>query len=139
MEGRTRAGRPAARTRKGGSNVRRLAFLVAGLFLVGMCVMAADIPADKGTIKFDTKMGTVTFPHQAHSTHAKCEECHHGMKADEAVKPCSACHGKEAKDKAPKLSDAAHKLCRGCHEKTVVAGKKAPGKECKNCHVKAAA
>ncbi len=119
--------------------MRRLAFLVAGLFLVSMCVMAADVPADKATIKFDSKIGTITFSHQAHSTYAKCEECHHGMKADETAKSCGACHGKEAKGAVAKLSDAAHKSCRGCHEKAIAAGKKAPGKECKACHVKAAA
>jgi DnaJ-class molecular chaperone len=119
--------------------VRRLALLVAGLFLVSMCVMAAEIPADKATIKFETKMGTVTFPHKAHSERAKCAECHHGLKEGETPKACSACHGKEAKDKSPKLADAAHKVCRTCHEKTVAAGKKAPGKECKACHVKATA
>jgi predicted CXXCH cytochrome family protein len=119
--------------------VRRLALLVAGLFLVSMCVMAADIPADKATIKWETKMGTVTFPHKAHADREKCATCHHTTKEGEAVKACGTCHGKEATDKAPKLQDAAHKLCKGCHEKTVAAGKKAPGKDCKSCHVKTAA
>ncbi|MBZ5639134.1 MAG: cytochrome c family protein [Acidobacteriia bacterium] len=105
-----------------------------------MCVMAADIPADKATIKFDTKMGTVTFPHKAHvDKGAKCEECHHTLKAGEAPQACTACHGKEPKGQVPKMMDAAHKLCKGCHEKSVAAGKKAPdSKNCKSCHVKAA-
>ncbi len=115
--------------------MKRVALLVAGLFLVSMCVMAADIPADKATIKFDTKMGTVTFPHKAHAEREKCAVCHHTTKEGEAVKACTDCHGKDPK--APKMMDAAHKLCKGCHEKTVAAGKKAPGKECKACHVKA--
>ncbi len=120
--------------------MRRVALLVAGLFLVSMCVMAADIPADKATIKFDTKMGTVTFPHKAHADRGvKCADCHHGLKEGETPKACTTCHGKEAKDKTPKMMDAAHKLCKGCHEKSVTAGKKAPDpKSCKSCHVKAA-
>jgi hypothetical protein len=119
--------------------VRRLALLVAAAFLVSMCVVAAEIPADKATIKFDTKMGTVTFPHKAHADRVKCEECHHAVKGMEAKQQCSACHdAKEAKGNAPKLKDAVHKTCQGCHEKSVAAGKKVPGKECKNCHVKAA-
>ncbi len=120
--------------------MRRLTLLVAGLFLVSMCVMAADIPADKATIKFVTpKAGagtSVTFPHKAHAERDKCVTCHHTTKEGEAAKACTDCHGKDPK--APKMQDAAHKLCKGCHEKTVAAGKKAPGKECKACHVKAA-
>ncbi len=120
--------------------MRRLTLLVAGLFLVSMCVMAAEIPADKATIKFETKMGTVTFPHKAHvDKGAKCEDCHHAVKGMEAKNNCAACHdAKEAKGNAPKLADAVHKTCKGCHEKAVAAGKKAPGKDCKSCHVKTA-
>ncbi len=117
--------------------MKRLALLVAGLFLVSTCVIAADIPADKATIKFETKMGTVTFPHKAHAEKEKCATCHHTTKEGEAVKACTDCHGKDPK--APKMQDAAHKLCKGCHEKTVAAGKKAPNaKDCKSCHVKQA-
>ena len=120
--------------------MRRVALLVAGLFLVGTCVMAAEIPADKATIKIDAKNGAVTFPHKAHADQGvKCAECHHETKEAETPKACTACHAKEAKDKMPKWMDAAHKSCRGCHEKTVAAGKKAPGKDCKGCHAKAAA
>jgi hypothetical protein len=120
--------------------VRRLALLVAGMFLVSMCVMAADIPAGKETIKFDTKMGTVTFPHKAHvEKGAKCEDCHHPVKGMEAKHLCSDCHSAtEAKGDVPKLADAVHKTCKGCHEKSVAAGKKAPSKDCKSCHVKTA-
>jgi DnaJ-class molecular chaperone len=118
--------------------VRKVALLVAGLFLVSVCVMAADIPADKAVIKLESKMGTITFPHKTHADHgAKCETCHHTSKPGETPKACTTCHGKEAKDKTPKMMDAAHKLCRACHEKAVAEGKKAPGKECKSCHVKA--
>lgn len=119
--------------------MRKVALIVAVLFVAGMIALAADIPAGKETIKFETKMGTVTFPHKAHAEKVgKCTECHHTTKEGEAVKPCSACHdAKEAKDKAPKLQDAVHKMCKGCHEKTVAAGKKAPSKDCKSCHVKA--
>ena len=129
--------RRASAGRKGGSTVKRLALLVAGLFLVSMCVMAADIPADKATIKLEAKQGTVTFQHKAHAERAKCAECHHTMKEGEAVKACTDCHGKDPK--APKMMLAAHKLCQGCHEKAVAAGKKAPSKKCTDCHVKAAA
>lgn len=119
--------------------MRKFAWVVAGLFVVGMVAVAADIPADKAVIKFDSKMGTVTFPHKAHvEKGAKCVDCHHTQKEGQAVETCGKCHdAKEAKGNAPKLQDAVHKSCKGCHEKSVAAGKKAPGKECKACHVKA--
>jgi hypothetical protein len=99
-----------------------------------------EIPAGKETIKFDTKMGTVTFPHKAHvEKGAKCEDCHHPVKGMEAKHLCSDCHSAtEAKGDVPKLADAVHKTCKGCHEKSVAAGKKAPSKDCKSCHVKTA-
>jgi len=125
--------------RIGGTNVKKAVLLVAGLFLIGMLASAAEIPAGKETIKFDTKMGTVTFPHKAHvEKGAKCEDCHHAVKGMEAKNLCSDCHSAtEAKGNALKLKDAVHKTCGDCHAKTVAAGKKAPGKECKACHVKA--
>ncbi len=123
--------------------MRKVALLVAGMFVLSMMVAAAEIPAGKEVIKFDVKMpGPVTFDHKAHVDRgAKCEDCHHAVKGKEGAAPqsCAACHdAKEAKGAAPKLKDAVHKTCQGCHEKAVAAGKKAPGKACNACHVKSA-
>lgn len=125
--------------RRGGYKVRKAVLLVAGLFLVGVVATAADIPAGKETIKFEAKIGNVTFGHKAHVDYgAKCEDCHHPVKDAEAKFLCSDCHdAKETKGNVLKLADAVHKNCKGCHEKTVAAGKKAPSKDCKACHVKA--
>ncbi len=120
--------------------MRNLALLVAILFAAGMLALAAEIPADKAVIKFEAKVGTVTFPHKAHvDSGAKCVDCHHTVKEGQTPQKCGACHDpKEAKGAAPRLVDAMHKNCKGCHEKATAAGKKAPGKDCKACHVKAA-
>lgn len=118
--------------------MKKALVVVLGLAICGLFALAADPPAD---IKFDTKMGTVTFPHKAHADKGiKCEACHHTTKAGETPQKCEACHDKAAaKDKAPKLSDAVHTTCWQCHEKTVAAGQKSGPvkKDCKVCHVKA--
>ena len=99
------------------------------------------VPADKATIKFDTKLGVITFNHQQHAdlSFTKCTTCHHTLKPGETVKTCHECHDDEASG-APKTKKAFHERCAGCHEYTATKGEKAGPlkKKCKLCHVKSA-
>ena len=107
-------------------------------------VMAAEltIPGDKDVIKFDTKLGVVTFAHQKHAglSIAECTTCHHKIQpADTIVKPCHDCHKHDAKSKEViKTSKAFHVRCIGCHEYTAADGQNAGPlkKKCKLCHIK---
>ena len=107
--------------------MKKLVLLLAIVAFVGTAFVAF---ADNGpaTVKFDTKMGTITFDHAAHQAQFKdCKTCHHkGVEAG----ACKTCHLKKKTD-APKAKDAFHKQCKGCHKKM----KKGPTK-CKACHVK---
>lgn len=102
---------------------------------------APVIPADKGVIRFDTKLGVVTFNHQMHAdlSFTRCDTCHHTFKgeAGEVIKPCHACHDEKDAD-APAAKAAFHTRCTGCHEYTVSQGDPAGPlkKKCKLCHVK---
>ena len=111
------------------------------LFFFGN-VMAAEIsiPEDKKVIKFETRLGIVTFAHEKHAglSIAECTTCHHKLgPADTAVKPCHECHQHKSKEPA-KAKKAFHARCTGCHEYTVADGHKAGPlkKKCKLCHIK---
>jgi hypothetical protein len=100
------------------------------LFVVALMVafaaaaaIAAEGPAE---IKFEAKMGTVTFNHAAHQANvADCTACHHkGMDAG----ACRSCHGVDPA--APKSKDAFHKQCKDCHKE------KGGPTGCKDCHQK---
>lgn len=87
--------------------------LIAAAALV-MFAAGASMAAD--TIVLNAKNGNVTFNHKKHQ---------------ETLKDCKICHG----DKTGKIEnfnkDAAHKLCKGCHEE-----KKAGPTKCGECHKK---
>jgi primosomal protein N' len=85
--------------------------LVFLLILLLTATLAAAM--DSTTIK--SKQGDVTFNHKIHSASIKC----------------TVCHSKKAPGKMTLGRDAAHKLCKGCHEKD----KKGPVK-CFDCHKK---
>ena len=122
--------------------MRNLFILLTGLALLPGALLAYEtiIPADKETILFETKRGTVTFQHKMHAdlSATECTTCHHALKPeDDAVKPCHDCH--KSKDaEAPKVKTAFHSTCIGCHEYTVSHGEEAGPlkKKCKLCHVK---
>ena len=102
-----------------------------------------QIPADKEVIRFDTKLGVVTFNHRMHAelSFTQCTSCHHTYKAEAGgpIKPCHACHGHQAEGTdAPVAKTAFHTRCTGCHEYTVAQGDAAGPlkKKCKLCHVK---
>jgi len=100
---------------------------------------ATGIPADKSVIKFESKLGAVTFNHQAHNdmTTTECSTCHHTYTGEGTVKICGDCHVKASKT-APSKMKAFHLRCQGCHQYTVEQGDKAGPikKECKLCHIK---
>jgi hypothetical protein len=122
----------------------RVILMLLAVFATATGVVIADtpqIPADQAVIQFDTKLGVVTFQHQKHAdlSFTECTTCHHTFKpeADEAVKPCHACHTDKSAD-APPAKKAFHTRCTGCHEYTVSQGDPAGPlkKKCKLCHVK---
>ena len=101
-----------------------------------------SIPDDKLVIRFDSKLGDVTFAHKKHADLriTECKTCHHMLQpGDHVMKPCHDCHRHKATDPdPPKTKQALHTRCIGCHEYTVASGMQAgPGKKkCKLCHVK---
>lgn len=118
--------------------------LLTVLALMLGCVSSAfgeapAIPADKALIRFDTKLGVVTFDHQRHAdlSFTECSTCHHTWKEGEAIKPCHACH-EHKEGESPAAKTAFHTRCIGCHEYTIGQGDPAgPVKKmCKLCHVK---
>ncbi len=76
-------------------------------------VAAAAGAADMITMK--SKTGDVTFNHKVHGDKDGCK----------------ACHGEGTPGKLTLGKDAAHKLCKGCHET-----KKAGPTKCFDCHKK---
>jgi len=81
-----------------------------------MVVFAATAALAADTVVMKAKNGDVTFNHAKHS-------------ADPAS--CKACHGDAKPGKLTLGKDAAHKLCKGCHET-----KKAGPTKCGECHKK---
>ena len=117
--------------------------------LLAGTLLAQEIPADKDVLEFQGKMGKVTFLHKLHSqlqdvgglVQVECATCHHTYEGTGAIKPCQECHAKkpgELMENAPKIKDAFHLRCQGCHKYTTVEmGKPAgPVKKCKLCHIK---
>ncbi len=86
--------------------------ILAGVLMVAFAATTA-VAAD--TVVMKAKNGDVTFNHKAHS----------------ASGDCKACHGEGTPGKLTLGKDAAHKLCKGCHE----AKKQGPMK-CGECHKK---
>ena len=103
--------------------MKTLSLILITLFAI--CTFA--IAAGPETVKYESKMGTVTFNHAAHATQINdCGICHH---TDEKV-ACGTCHLAKTGD-APKAKDAYHKQCKGCHK-----AEKAGPTKCKACHIK---
>ena len=92
------------------------------LVLASISLVSAQGPE---TLTFDTKMGTVTFPHNAHQQYAECNVCHHTGD----YTSCTSCHG--VNDDAPKARDAFHQLCKNCHQE-----QQAGPVKCAECHIR---
>ena len=113
--------------------------LVAILGVAAMLVMIAGgtgaFAQDKGpahpTLNYNGKSKKVAnFPHHDHQARiGDCQVCHHKDKAGETPRACKSCHGDKADGAKPKMKDAMHKRCKGCHKKE----KHGPTK-CKGCH-----
>ncbi|GFE57184.1 cytochrome c3 family protein [Geobacter sp. AOG1] len=86
--------------------------ILAGVLMVAF---AATTAAAADTVTMKAKNGDVTFNHKGHSAAMECKECHG------AGNPGKLTLGK----------DAAHKLCKGCHET-----KKQGPTKCGECHKK---
>ena len=80
-----------------------------------MVVFAASAAFAADTVILKAKNGNVTFDHKKHSTSMDCKSC----------------HGEGTPGKLTLGKDAAHKLCKGCHET-----KKAGPTKCGECHKK---
>ena len=110
------------------------------LFVGNAMAAEINIPEDKQVIKFETRLGIVTFAHEKHAglSITECTTCHHKLEpADTAVKPCHECHQHKSKEPT-KAMKAFHARCTGCHEYTVAGGNIAGPlkKKCKLCHIK---
>ncbi len=76
---------------------------------------ASTALAAPATVTMTAKNGNVTFDHKKHS----------------ASGDCKVCHGEGTPAKLTLGKDAAHKLCKGCHD-----AKKAGPTKCGECHKK---
>lgn len=85
------------------------------LAVVLMVAFSASAAFAADTVVIKAKNGNVTFDHKKHS----------------AAGDCKACHGEGTPAKLTLGKDAAHKLCKGCHET-----KKAGPTKCGECHKK---
>ena len=121
--------------------------LVLGLLtLISGRVFSQEAPSSPILLKGPT-MGTVSFPHSAHTRVAgKCEVCHHGSKPAKPLKspqqPCTDCHTKPPTPPVTiSLQAAFHNpaasagLCITCHKTENNRGRAAPVK-CTDCHKK---
>ena len=111
----------------------------AALLLVGVvsyAVFPEKKPEEPVRIMFKSTAGNVLFDHKEHASEdgygIECTECHHTWDEGEGEKPlaCSECHFKDEDEEAPKISDAFHDQCIGCHED--FGGGPV---ECSQCHV----
>ena len=121
--------------------------LLAALVVAGslLCV-SQQAPVAPVRMKGPT-MGTVQFPHSAHTHVAgRCELCHHLSKPEKPLKsPQQACLDCHTKPPAPAVkiglpaafhnSSATAGLCITCHKTENAEGKAAPVK-CGDCHKK---
>lgn len=80
-----------------------------------MVAFAASAAFAADTVVLKAKNGNITFNHKKHS----------------ATGDCKNCHGEGTPAKLTLGKDAAHKLCKGCHET-----KKAGPTKCGECHKK---
>ena len=105
--------------------MKRIVVLIVMLAVVGL---AANVIANSGPVEvvFETSKGNVTYKHAEHTKRgAECQACHHqGVLSG----TCRRCH--DGKGDAPAFKQAAHKLCKGCHQASG-----GPTK-CGGCHVK---
>ena len=112
-----------------------MAAVLLAVGLVCYTAFAKKAPEEPLRIMFKTAGGKVLFSHKTHFSDAgyafECNTCHH-MLENEGDKPvsCGECHLADGED-APKLSDALHKQCIGCHKDSG-----SGPVECSACHMR---
>lgn len=122
----------------------KFAYLLAAcLLVVGAVSYAAytkEEPEPPLRIMYKVVAGNVLFDHHTHNSEfgygVSCGDCHHTLSEDEYAdaQSCSECHEPDEGDEdVPKLADAFHRQCAGCHE-DFEAGPFA--NDCSRCHVK---
>lgn len=94
--------------------MKKIVALIAALTFVGSVSAMAAGPE---SITLNAKNGNVTFAHKKHQELVKGD--------------CKTCHEKAPGKIEGFGKDAAHKLCKGCHET-----KKAGPTKCGECHKK---
>ena len=117
--------------------------LAACLLVVSVASYAAytqEKPKPPLRVMYKVVAGNVLFDHHTHASEfgygLSCGDCHHTLSEDEYAdaQSCSECHEPEEGDEdVPKLADAFHRQCAGCHE-DFEAGPYPD--ECSKCHVK---
>ena len=90
--------------------MKKIAIAIIAAIAFAGTAFAADV------IDLPAKNGNISFPHKKHQ---------------DALKDCKACHEKAPGKIEGFGKDAAHKLCKGCHET-----KKAGPTKCGECHKK---
>lgn len=123
---------------------------VVSMFVVCGAIATNTFASDPGpadiVIAEDGKK-PATFPHKAHQDAFGCAECHHGM-ADgkqvpyaegQEIQKCDACHNKDVlagkkagKEKLDTLRGAGHANCLACHKEN----ENKELKKCGTCHKK---
>ena len=121
----------------------RMAYALAVcLLVVGVASYAAFTPAapeQPVRLMFKVTAGKVLFDHKTHTSEfgygLSCIDCHHEIEdeEEEEASACSECHDPdEGDEEVPKLADAFHKQCAGCHEEYESGPTE---QECAKCHV----
>ncbi len=119
---------------------RRSAYVLSGILplFVASTVSLADYPNQVVTIKLERMRMThpVIFSHRAHveKQQIACYICHHLAEDAQNPKACITCHdAKEVNYGALVAKDAYHKMCQGCHKRTLKKGVSVPWR-CRDCH-----
>lgn len=113
-----------------------LAIVLLIVGVVSYAAFPAKTPEQPVRMMFQSVAGRVLFSHQMHTAPSgyglSCRDCHHNLEEGETEPPaCSQCHEPQSEDPSiPKLSDAFHQQCIGCHQQ-FGAGPQA----CNSCHV----
>ena len=102
-----------------------LIMLTATILVSSIATVVIAVATGPAEIKYEPKMGTVTFNHSDHQQLTDCATCHHTGEYAQ----CKSCHGVD--QSAPKAKNAYRKQCKDCHKEM----KKGPTK-CKECHIK---
>jgi predicted CXXCH cytochrome family protein len=121
----------------------KLAYGLAVCFLVVGVISYAAFPLkppdEPVRLFFKVTAGNVLFDHKIHASESgyglSCQDCHHELTENEGERPqpCEACHDPtQGDEEMPKLADAFHKQCAGCHADF---GAGPTEKECSQCHV----